>query len=151
MFWLIIAVFIAGVILICAIEVNEQNKRETEHRKMIARQKELEWQIMQEHKRKRKNTIQQLLTQLKEIARQYSELENAVLKELNFSDWEVSSYYDERVIVKSRQALEKYDDIKFFKENSEKFEQAENIIKRNLETEKALKAFLKKNEYNKFI
>lgn len=147
MFWLIIAVFIAGVILICAIEVNEQNKRETEHRKMIARQKELEWQIMQEHKRKRKNTIQQLLTQLKEIARQYSELENAVLKELNFSDWEVSSYYDERVIVKSRQALEKYDDIKFFKENSEKFEQAENIIKRNLETEKALKAFLKKNEY----
>lgn len=54
MFWLIIAVFIVGVILICAIGVNEQNKRETEHRKMIAQQKELEWQIMQENRRKQK-------------------------------------------------------------------------------------------------
>ena len=36
---------------------------------------------------------------------------------------------DAYVLVKSRQTLEKYDVIKFFKENSEKLAEAENIIK----------------------
>lgn len=36
---------------------------------------------------------------------------------------------DAYVIVKSRQALENYDDVKFFQENREKLDEAENIIK----------------------
>ena len=48
---------------------------------------------------------------------QYRKLERTVLSELGFSDWNIVHYYDEIVTVKSRQTLEKYDSIKFFKEN----------------------------------
>ena len=105
MFWLI--VIIIGIFLASMIETNRKIKKdaerqkELEHQKIIERQKELErqrkleWKRKLEHKREiaRKNIIQQLLPQLKEIARQYSELENAVLKELNFSNLKVTSYY----------------------------------------------------------
>ena len=47
----------------------------------------------------------------------YQKLEAAVLNELRFYDWNVVPYYDAEVVVKSRQTLEKYDDIRFFKEN----------------------------------
>lgn len=47
----------------------------------------------------------------------YKKLESEVLQKLGFSNWNIISYIDERITVKSRQALEKYDDIKFFKEN----------------------------------
>ena len=53
--------------------------------------------------------------------KKYRELETEVLKILNFHNWNVASYFDENIIVKSRQTLEKYDDIKFFKENKEKY------------------------------
>ena len=62
--------------------------------------------------------------------REYRELEAVALKEVGFPNWKVIPYYDEYITVKSRQALEKYDDIKFFKENREKLGQAENIIER---------------------
>ena len=48
--------------------------------------------------------------------KKYRELESEVLKKLGFRNWDVVSYYDKCVTVKSRQALEKYDDVKFFKE-----------------------------------
>ena len=48
--------------------------------------------------------------------KQYKKLETEILGELGFSNWNIVSYFDESVIVKSHQALEKYDDIKFFKE-----------------------------------
>ena len=48
----------------------------------------------------------------------YKELEADVLKELGFRNWNVALYFDASVTVKSRQTLEKYDDIKFFKENT---------------------------------
>ena len=79
--------------------------------------------------------------------RKYKELESEVLNELGFSNWDIISYFDEYVTVKSRQALEKYDDIKFFKENREKLVQAENIIKRKNEVAKILRSFLENNEY----
>ena len=40
----------------------------------------------------------------------YKKLETEVLKKLGFSNWNIVSYLDEQVIVKSRQTLEKYDD-----------------------------------------
>ena len=81
------------------------------------------------------------------MKRQYRKLEAAVLTELGFDNWDIIPYFDEFVTVKSRQALEKYDDIKFFKENREMLEKAENIIKRKNENATILKKFLENNEY----
>lgn len=77
----------------------------------------------------------------------YKQLETEVLKELEFPNWNIISYFDEHVTVKSRQTLEKYDDIKFFKENREKLVRAENIIKRKNEVSTTLRKFLENNEY----
>lgn len=81
------------------------------------------------------------------IEKKYRKLETEVLKKLNFHNWNVASYFDEEIIVKSRKTLEKYDDIKFFKENKEKLVQAKNIIKSKNEIATILRNFLSKNEY----
>ena len=57
--------------------------------------------------------------------RKYEELEKEILQKLGFSSWNMVTYFDEYVAVKSRQALEKYDDVKFFKENKGKLTRAE--------------------------
>lgn len=79
--------------------------------------------------------------------KKYKELEAAVLKDLGFSGWNLVSYIDRSVTVKSRQALEKYDDIKFFKENAGELEHAERIIERKDEIAKVLRKFLSSNSY----
>lgn len=79
--------------------------------------------------------------------KKYRELEAEVFKKLGFSNWNIVSYIDENVTVKSRQTLEKYDDIKFFKENKEKLVRAQRIIKRKNEVANILSAFLNNNEY----
>ena len=76
----------------------------------------------------------------------YRELEREVLRELGFSSWSSVPYFDDYVIVKSRQALEKYDDIKFFKENPEKLLKAKNIIADKYETARELRVFLDNNQ-----
>ncbi len=43
--------------------------------------------------------------------KKYRELEAEVLKDLNYTNWNIVSYLDESVIVKSRATLEKYDRI----------------------------------------
>ena len=43
--------------------------------------------------------------------------------------------------------MEKYDDVKFFKENEGKLEHAKNVIKRKKEIVDILKEFLVNNEY----
>ena len=78
---------------------------------------------------------------------QYKKLEAEVLKELGYSSWNIIPYYDEFVRVKSRQTLEKYDDIKFFKENREKLIQVEMIINSKNGVARALKNFLEDNDY----
>ena len=81
------------------------------------------------------------------IEKKYRKLETEVLKKLNFHNWNVASYFDEEIIVKSRKTLEKYDDIKFLKENKEKLVQEKNIIKSKNEIATILRNFLSKNEY----
>lgn len=81
--------------------------------------------------------------------RKYKKLEKDVLNELGFSDWNIISGVDEHVTVKSRQAFEKYDDIKFFKENHEKVLKVEDTLKRKKEISKILNSFLKNNNYKK--
>lgn len=85
------------------------------------------------------------------IEKKYSELETEVLRKLGFPNWNIISYFDDNVTVKSRQALEKYDDIKFFKENRDKLVGARNVIKRKNEIENILKNFLYNNEYKKHL
>lgn len=81
---------------------------------------------------------------------QYKKLEKSVLSDLGF-DWEAiscfDSYIDEHVTVKSRQALEKYDEMKFFKENKKGLENAETAIEWKEEMAGILKEFLKNNKY----
>ena len=77
----------------------------------------------------------------------YQKLETEVLEKLGFSDWDVVPYFDKRVVVKSRRTLEKYDDVKFFKEHKDLLPEAENILKEKKKIEKTLKDFLKDNEY----
>lgn len=79
----------------------------------------------------------------------YKKLEKQVLSELGFSNWDVVSYFDEYVTVKSRATLEKYDDIKFFKENSGKLAKAEQILKQKKEVENMIHGFLEENKYGK--
>ena len=79
--------------------------------------------------------------------KQYKKLETEILGELGFSNWNIVSYFDESVIVKRRQALEKYDDIKFFKENPEMLSHAEKTIKQKNDVAATIKVFLKDNEY----
>lgn len=79
--------------------------------------------------------------------RKYEELEKEILQKLGFSSWNMMTYFDEYVAVKSRQALEKYDDVKFFKENKGKLTRAEEIIKKKNNIVDILKKFLEDNEY----
>ena len=79
--------------------------------------------------------------------RKYEELEKEILQKLGFSSWNMVTYFDEYVAVKSRQALEKYDDVKFFKKNKGKLTRAEEIIKKKNNIVDILKKFLEDNEY----
>lgn len=83
-----------------------------------------------------------------EIFEEYEILEKEVLKELGLSSLDIIPYYDvPEVIVKSRQAFENFDDIKYFKQNKEMLEEAEKIIKKKNKIEKIFKNFLKNNKY----
>ena len=77
----------------------------------------------------------------------YEELENKVLKTLGFANWSIVPYYDAHITVKSRQTLEKYDSIKFFKENREKLVEAEAILARKKDVAGILNTFLGNNEF----
>lgn len=77
----------------------------------------------------------------------YKKLESEVLNELGFSDWQIISYIDKFIMVKSRQALDKYDDLKFFKEDQERFNQAKQIIEKKNELDKILRNFLNNNQF----
>lgn len=81
------------------------------------------------------------------LDKKYKELEEDVLGKLGFLNWDVISYFDEFVTVKSRQTLEKYDAVKFFKENRDELVRAENIIKRKNNVATILRRFLENNEY----
>lgn len=81
------------------------------------------------------------------IEKKYKKLESEVLQKLGFSNWNIISYIDEYITVKSRQTLKKYDDIKFFKENREKLIQAENTIKKKSDIATILRRFLENNAY----
>lgn len=68
----------------------------------------------------------------KEKEKQYKKFEAEILKELGINELNNISCFDVEIFVKSRQTLENFDDIKFFKENKEMLEQAEKIIRKKI-------------------
>ena len=83
----------------------------------------------------------------KKREKEFALLQASALRDLEFKKWDDLPYFDESVTVKSRQALEKYDDIKFFKDNKEALIKAENSIHRKNENAQKLNWFLENNEY----
>lgn len=81
----------------------------------------------------------------------YAKLEKEVLEELDFSDWNVVPDINDTVNVKSRQTLNNYDLIKYFKEESIRFERAKMQINRNEEVLDKLRNFLDNNSYTNHI
>lgn len=83
----------------------------------------------------------------KEKEKQYKKFEAEILKELGINELNNISCFDVEIFVKSRQTLENFDDIKFFKENKEMLEQAEKIIRKKNNIANILRNFLKNNKY----
>lgn len=77
----------------------------------------------------------------------YKKLESEVLHELKFRNWNAVPYFDTSVTVKSRQALNKYDDVKFFKEHPEMLAEAEKVINQKNDISASLLSFLEDNKY----
>ena len=83
----------------------------------------------------------------REKEQQYQQMENGALRTLGFSNWRIIPFYDEEIVVKSRQALEKYNDVMFFKENRARLDQARKRWGRKKERAALLRNFLNNNEY----
>ena len=81
------------------------------------------------------------------VIKVYDKLEKSVLQELDYPNWEFVPKADTYVTVKSRQTLDKYDSVRFFKENREKLEEAGRILRWKDEVAKTLTAFLSDNAY----
>ena len=78
---------------------------------------------------------------------QFKELEASILKDLGVSNWSVFPTHDESVIVKSRQTLEKYDYIKYFKEDKARFEAVQKVLDYKISMAEKLQAIIKSDNY----
>ena len=78
---------------------------------------------------------------------EYAELKSKALRKLGFLNRTIFSAVEEQVIVKSRQALNNYDKIKFFRENKEKLSVVESAIAEKNRVVETLQLFLKDNRY----
>lgn len=79
--------------------------------------------------------------------KKYQELEAQVLKKLGFPSWDICPEIDSYVTVKSRQALENYDETKFFKDDAQNLARAEATFERKCKVAAILKEFINSNEY----
>ena len=73
---------------------------------------------------------------------EYRQLESEALRKMGLSSWDAIPYFDDYVPVKSRQTLDKYDDIKFFKENKGKLAEAEAALRRKSRMVLILRKFI---------
>lgn len=79
--------------------------------------------------------------------KRYKQLEEEILGELGISNWNVVQYIDESVTVKSRQSLQAYDDIKFFRDDKDRLARAEKVIAKKADLAARIRKFLDDNEY----
>lgn len=77
----------------------------------------------------------------------YKQLETEVLRKTGLMSWDAVPYFDEFTVVKSRQALQKYEATVFFKGDRERLDAAERIIEHKNSIEKTLRGFLANNEF----
>lgn len=79
--------------------------------------------------------------------KQYAELQTTALYELGFTNWNVVNFFDAHVSVKSRASFDKYDVVKFFQTNKEKFKEAQDILNNKDRITAILTKYLKKNNH----
>ena len=77
----------------------------------------------------------------------YNSLEQSILQVAGVSEWRYLKARDYKVSVKSSQAVEKYDDIKFFKEDESRFPNVLTVMEQKQEYRDAFVKFLENNEY----
>ena len=77
----------------------------------------------------------------------YDKLEAEILCKLGVSGWYEVSDIEATVTVKSRQALDKYDTIRYLKDNPQVLPRVERILKNYAEIAESLQDFLVDNEY----
>ena len=82
------------------------------------------------------------------IRKQRADLLRDVLESLDLRNiGNLLKSYDDQITVKSRQALDNYDDIKYLKE-SDRFEDVKRVTREKADIRKSIKSFLKKNEFS---
>jgi hypothetical protein len=81
--------------------------------------------------------------------KKYKKFENEVLLFLGIPNWNNISYIDDYVVVKSRQALENYYAIKFFKEDNAKLDLARSIVVRKNRVYEKTREFYSNEEFKK--
>ena len=123
---IVMIIFVVAVVMIAYGVVFVQRAKEAEEERQ---RREIERRIKEEEERK------------------YKALEVEALHTLGLSGWRIVSYFDETVVVKSRQALENYDAVKFFKENKEKLVRARQVLQKKSKVAKLLNEFLEDNPY----
>lgn len=77
----------------------------------------------------------------------YRRLEHDVLKELGINNWGAVANHDEKIVVKSRATLDKYDWMQYFKDNRDKFEYVVKKLHEKTEIAKRTKQFMYSNGY----
>lgn len=77
----------------------------------------------------------------------YKNLSKKVLEELGYKKFEFIAKYDDTIIVKSRQTLEKYDVIKYLKDDSNRLGMAEIKLVNKKEQATKVKNFISSNQY----
>lgn len=118
----------------------EKHKREYEEERLQYEQSKL---VEEAEKRKQRELLRK-----REEEKLLKQITKEIKKEMGIKDLDIKPSVDIEVIVKSRQALDNYSDINFFKENSEtKLENAINRINFKNFYHKRIQSFLLNNRF----
>ena len=77
----------------------------------------------------------------------YDKLNKEILSALGYTKWNIVPYYDDSIVVKSRQSLEKYDIVRYFKDDRDNFEKVEKRLEYKESVGLKLVRFLEQNEF----
>ena len=77
----------------------------------------------------------------------YDKLNKEILSALGYTKWNIVPYYDDSIVVKSRQSLDKYDIVRYFKDDRDNFEKVEKRLEYKESVGVKLVRFLEQNEF----